>query len=498
MPGDEIRQASVSLALDMLNLNWSMLEADLSLTRSFNRLAETAYSMTEGDALAAAACLRAGASMAERIASEDQGGDVMLAIQCERLFCLSKLLDTALGEDITSGQTILAELIGNVRLILESQTFPPMIALRIANLPAIHKPLLRIVQSIVQSLPTLDSSPLLLEPVVETAMAFTLDAADVVLDGLIRDPKADLSFSSDLEQIVGIICEITRTPLTHIWLDKLAEHDTLPRSLELISRLRTSDGTVQPHVASVLLMHLSLAGTPSSAEKLAVSGLLPTYSDNVIALLAEQAKIIPASPTPQANSVHGAWCTMLWVVRAVLSSLPDIDAGTFARNDVIPFLRVCTGQILHSLQWDGEAPLSVPIQEELSQTTNVILALVKVIGPNEGLLADLAIPMLHFLKSVRFSLSHPRLLSTLLLPSSEEEKVGLETEWATFGEDQEPKLVDFVGAPIMAQRTVRLLGAATSAIMSLLVLTQGWVTLKSDMEDPQEEFVLNYEVRPRS
>ena len=418
----------------------------------------------------------------------------MLTIQCERLAGLSRLLETALGGDTEPDGRILVSVVKSTEAILESQMFPPMTGLRNTALPAIHKPLLGMVHSIVQALPAIQSAPLIVEAIVEAAISFTLDAADIVLDQLIRERKGDSSLSSDLEQIVGIICAITRSPFTTIWLDKVSEHSLIPRSLELISRLQITNDYVQPHVASILLLHLALASNPLSAEKLALFNPLTTYADNSIALLAEQAQIAPTSPSPQVNSVHGAWCSMLWVVHAILSSLPENIAGTFTRSDVIPFFRVCTTQILRSLSWNGETPLSMPLMEELSQVTNVIYSIVQIIGPDHDLLAELSIPILTFLKNVRFALAHPRLLSTLMIPASEEERVALEAEMSSIGDNQEPQLVDFSKAPILAGRTVRLLGAARSSILTLMALTQAWTTLQSDAEEMQEDNVLYFEV----
>ena len=479
----------------MLNLNWSMLEADASLTRAFTQLADTAHAWTEGDALAAAACLKAGAAVAEQVAEEDRGGDVMLTIQCERLAGLRRLLETALGSDAEPDGRVLISVAKSAEAILGSQMFPPMTGLRNPTLPAIHKPLLGIFHSIVQALPAIQSAPLIVEAIVESSISFTLDAADIVLDQLLRERKGDLSLSSDLEQIVGIVCAITRSPFTTVWLDEISEHSLIPQSLELVSRLQITNSYVQPHIASILLLHLALASNDQSAEKLALFTPLSTYSDNAIALLAEQAIITPSSPSPQVSSVHGAWCSMLWVVHAILSSLPENVAGTFTRSDVMPFFRVCTAQILHSLSWNGETTLSVPLMEELSQVLNVVHSIVLIIGPDQGLLGDLSIPILTFLKNVRFALAHPRLLSTLMVPASEEEKAALEDEMSSIGDDQEPQLVDFGKAPKLANRTMRLLGVARSSVLVLMGLTQAWTTLQSDAEEMQEDNVLYYEVR---
>ena len=489
--GDHVAQAQVNLALDMLNLSWSMLDADIALTKAFKSICEAASAWTEGDTLAANASLRACVGIAEILANEDRGGDVMLTIQAERygIFCV--LLETALNRDVDVDLTLLGELCASIRKILESHLFPPMIGLRYAELPALHKPLLRVLFLVLQALPS-TSTTLSIEPVIEAITTFTLEAADVVLDALIRQPEPSFSLSADLGSIVGVLCEVTRTPNTLTWLDKVTEHNLIARSLEVVVRARITNGRVAPHVASVLLLHLALASNPLSAERLAVSGILPSYSNNAIAVEAEQGRITSISPVPIPTTVHGVWCGMLLVVNALLSCLPDTHMSSFARSDVVPFLRVCTGQLLRTLAWNGETPISQPTMDELEFSTDVFYGVARAIGPNVGLSGDFFPPALSLLKSVRFALCHPRLLSTLFVPSSKDERTALENELAGLDQKKDPQLLDFKLMPTLARRTMTLMSVTRTVILSLITLTRAWDVVTS--EEVQDGEILEPEV----
>ena len=489
---DQPLQASVNLALDMLNLNWSMLEADSALTKSFGDLVGVTINWTDSDHLAADATLRAGSAIAHLLAEEERGGDVMLAIQHECLQILSRLLESSFWVGSEPDPAILSSLAGSVRKILENQIFPPLTGLRQTELPAIHKPLLRIVHLCVQAICEL-KNPLQLETFFAVSFAFTLEAADVVFDGLVVDTK-DLSLASDLDQIVGIVCEISRTSNITLLLDEVANHNLIGRSLDVLNRTKPIKQSVAPQVASILLLHLALASNPLSAEKLAVSGILPTYSDNGIAIDAEAGTITPSSPTPQADTIHGAWCGMLSVVNALLASLADTDAGTFARTDVIPFLRVCTAQILKSISWDGETPLSLPAIEEMILISDVLCGLTRVVGPDPDMLESLARPCIAFLRGVRYAWMHPRSSSALMIPSSEEERDSLEKEIQQVDQDKQPTLLKIKERPVLTGRKVGLLKAARGIVMALVALTRAFEVLQSESEEAEEELVLDNEV----
>jgi nuclear pore complex protein Nup188 len=475
-----------------------MLDADLALTKAFKSLAEAARTWTEGDNLAMAACLRASKEIATIVADEDRAGDVMFTIQAERVEVLSILLDTALGQEAEVDKETINSLFEVLTRILESQDFPPTTGLRhpeITLIPAIHRPILRILLLLLQTISTF-SPPIptvQLDPVVKVITNFTLEAADIILDTLIQQPEAPLSTSIDLSLVVGILCEIVRTPLTSIWLNKISEHNLIGRSLEVIVRMRINNDRVPTHITSILLLHLALASNPLSAEKLAVSGILPAYSNNGIMTIAEQGKIVPSSPFPAETSLHGGWCSILMVVKALLFSLPLAHAGTFARSDVVPFIRASQVQVLKTLSWDGATTLAIPDIIELELVSDILGGVARSIGHHRDLLDDLCIPTMMLLKNIRHSLSHPNGLSQLFVASTEEEHAGLEKELEVFANERNVSIVDFAKIPIISSRVVRLLDVVRTISTMLVTFTRAWDIVKGDFGDIGEEAILETE-----
>ena len=449
-----------------------MLDADMALTKSFRGLCDVSSAWTIGDGLAASAAVRAAIALAELIAEEERGGDVMLAIQTERLDTLSILLETALDTEVESKALHIQQLGASVRSILDSHTFPPMIGLRHPDLPPIHRPLLRILHLLLQSAFTGHiSADLSMDLTIEAAGGFALEAADVVLDAISRG-KIEAETHDDLGQIIGVLCEVTRSPAL-IWLDQMAEHNLLSRSLEVVVRSRINNGRLHGPLSDVLMLHLSLASHSASAEKLSVSGILPAYSDNAIAVEAEHGRILPSL-----KSIHDAWCSMLLVIRALISNLPEADIPGFIRSDVIPFLRVCTAQLLCAMNWDGETPFTQAAMDELELVTDIFYSVSKAVGSTDGLFHDFATPALGLLTNLRHVLSHPRLLSMLIVPSTEEEHASLEKELAD--EAKEVELLNFAASPVIARRTAGLMRVARTVLVSLVFFTRAWDTARGD------------------
>ncbi|WVF65419.1 hypothetical protein IAT40_000146 [Kwoniella sp. CBS 6097] len=476
--GSASQQSTANLALDLLNLNWSMLDADIALTRSFRSLSESVASWTEGDNLAMNAALRAGNAIAEIVAEEYRGGDVMLAIQVDRLSILAVLLETALDteEQLTPDPELVRQLSASTSAIITSQAFPPIVSLRHHELPAIHQPVLRILYLLLQAMSVIqaDSNNVSSrESLIDAGTIFALESADIVFDSIVRQQRSP--FAGNLSMVVGVLCELAKLTATtgnSAWLDKVQGVNLISRSLEVLVRARVVDDQIPLHLSSVLLLHLALASNPSSAEKLAVSGILPAYSDNAIIVEAEHGRI--AAPSTPGNTVHDAWCSMLLVVKALLSTLPD--TSSFTRTDVIPFIRVCNAQMLRAMSWDGETPLSSSALIEIELVVDVFNGVADALGP--GSLADYPTRALDLLKSVRYALSHPRMLSTLFVPGSEEEKAVLEGELEVLEGEKEVDLFDYTKTPTLAGRATSLLRITRTVILTLLSLTRSWETLK--------------------
>jgi len=505
VPFDPRKQSTANLAIDMFNLNWSMLDADIALTKSFHSLVERISYWTQGDGLSATACLKASITVTELFATEDRGGDVMLAVQAERLSLLSALLETAL--DTENDQTeapLLRELLEGLKRIIESSAFPPISSLRHPDIPAIHRPILRILFLIFQSLAAHPKSDLGVDTLLEDAIVFVMEAADTILDSVLRGQDC----AGDLGLVIGSLCGIVKTVSTPVWLDKMSETNLIGRSLEIITRTKvfgsTSSGQkgqisfVPSQIPLVLLLHLALAANPLSAEKLAVSGVLSAYADNGIALAAENGQIIPPIETAP-YTIHGSWYSMLLVVKALLSSLKDTHS--FVRSDVTPFIRVGTEQMLKALTWNGEDPMTTSALDEMQVTLDIFYGISQAVsGGSDGILSSIGTPLVEMLRGMREAFEHPLELSQTIVPPSEEEHQALSQELDALADRQAGidlvALLDQTKVPVIAARVERLLRVTMTALMTLVNLTRVWPALKEG--ERLEQTILQSEVSFRN
>jgi nuclear pore complex protein Nup188 len=485
----------------MFNLNWSMLDADIALTKAFHSLVERISYWTQGDGLSATACLKASITVAELLATEDRGGDVMLAVQTQRLELLAAMLETALDTENDQTETpLLQELLGGFKRIIENSSFPPISSLRHADQSTLHRPVLRILFLVFQSLAAHPKTDLSVDTLLDDAIVFLIEAADIILDSVLRGHDC----AGDLGLVIGSLCGMVKIVSTPVWIDKMSETNLIGRTLEIITRTKVfgttaanSNGPVSfvpSQIPLVLLFHLALATNPLSAEKLAVSGGLSAYSDNGIALSAENAQIVaPIETAPY--TVHGSWYSMLLVVKALLCSLQDTHS--FVKSDVTPFIRVGTEQMLKALTWTGETAMTTSALDEMQVTLDIFYGISQeVSGGSDGILSSIGTPLVELLRGMREAFEHPLELSQTIVPSSEEEHHALGDELDVLANMQAGidlvALLDQTRVPVVAARVERLLRVTMTALMTLLNLTRVWPALKEG--ERLEETVLQSEV----
>lgn len=483
-----------------------MLDADIALTKSVHGLIERISYWTQGDGLSVAASLRAAAAVTELLGSEDREGDVMLAIQAERLALLAALLETGLDSENDQADTpLLRDLLIGVQKVLENSSFPPISSLRHPELPPLHRPILRILFLLFQSLAIHPKHDLQIDTMLEEAILFIVQAADVILDSVIRGQDS----TGDLGLVIGSLCGMIKVVSTPVWLDKMSETNLIGRSLEIITRTKVITTTsshggigsgppvfVPSQIPLVLLLHLALATNPQSAEKLAVSGVLSAYSDNSIALAAETASITPPIETAP-YTIHGSWYSMLLVVKALLSSLPD--TRSFIKSDITPFIRVGTEQLLRALSWNGETPLTTSALDEMQITLDIFYGISQAVnGGSDGILSSIGLPLVDLLKSMREAFEHPLELTQTITPSSEEEHLALDQELSLVMEHSSAidlvTLLDEKKMPTVSARVERLLRVTVTASMTLVNLTRVWPALKEGERNP--DTILHSDVRP--
>lgn len=483
-----------------------MLDADVALTKSLHDLIERISYWTQGDGLSVAASLRAATAVTELLGPEDRQGDVMLAVQAERLALLAALLETGLDSENDQADTpLLRDLLIGIQKVLENSSFPPISSLRHPELPPLHRPILRILFLLFQSLAIHPKHDLQIDTMLEEAIVFIVEAADVILDSVLRGQDS----TGDLGLVIGSLCGMIKVVSTPIWLAKMSETNLIGRSLEIVTRTKVIDTTlssqglggpptfVPSQIPLVLLLHLALATNPLSAEKLAVSGVLSAYSDNSIALAAETASITPPIETAP-YTIHGSWYSMLLVVKALLSSLPD--TRSFIKSDITPFIRVGTEQMLRALSWNGESPLTTSALDEMQVTLDIFYGISQAVnGGSDGILSSVGPPLVDLLKGMREAFEHPLELTQTITPSSEEEHLALDQELSAVMENTSAidlvTLLDEKRMPTVSARVERLLRVTATAAMTLVNLTRVWPTLKEGERNP--DTILHSDVSSR-
>lgn len=480
---DPIAQAAATFNLDLLNLNWSILEADIAFSRSFHRFAQSVQIWTDNDAKAAQAALEAACDVADLIAREHRMGDVMAAVQLERLWILATLLEAALDSTLVVSEQAITDLTLSVRIILESPDLSPIDAAREPLLPPVHRPLLQISTLLLRSANKQKRRDIKVDSFIQTASTFILAAADAAFEAMRQDATAE----SALVLVAGPLTELIRTG-TSTWLAMFTESGLIQRSLDLIRRTTITSGQIPSHIPSILLFHLALAQHPLAAEKLAVSGIIPAYSDNVIAVEADKGDI---KPDADALSVHAAWCSMLLVLQNLLATLPS--TANFAQYEVAPFVRLVKGQMEKGLSWDAEheTHLTRPALDEMRLTVELLFGLSRAIPGDTTILKEYSELLLRLLNDVRYSLYHPETFAQTIVPASAEEQAELIKELAAVQKQTggDTVLVKMADTPVLGGRVLEVVHIAQMAMRALIGMTDAWAVMGGDKQ-PREALVL--------
>ena len=478
----------------MLNLNWTLVDADNALTRSFHRLAESLSSWTRDDGLAAKAALRAAETVAHDVASEERAGDVMAVVQVERLWILATLLDTALDSTEDVDQDALDNLALDMRRILDSPILSPIQSAREINLPPVHRPLLRVARLLLRQAAHGSSRSHNTGMFIETASIFILEAACAAFDAMTKEAHVDSDLVLSVEPLIELINTGTST-----WIDQLAESGLIQRSLILIKRMPKAS-QVPTYIPSILLFHLALANHSAAAEKLAVSGIIPAYSENAVTALAEEGQIKPDSDV---LSRHSAWCGMLVVVQSLLVSLPE--PANFARDQVASFVRLTIQQVYlafdrfgHETGRDGKPqprPLTRAILDELRLVVVVLFGLSNAIPGDVRICDDFQLTLVNFLATVTHKLYQPRQFSDSIVPATAEEHASLTKELEVL--DKQPEgstvLVNFGETPVLGGRVAEMLQIAQMALRALVGMTDTWAIMRGQ-KDAKAGLVLETDV----
>ncbi|VDC04141.1 unnamed protein product [Peniophora sp. CBMAI 1063] len=483
-PAEEIIHALFSV-----NLNLSLSHAGRELGSSWWALLAEVVPFLRGDSASRSQMLPLAAALSEGIAAEQRGGEFMAAVHEVRLSVLLAVLELVWFSQTDAKKDVetFVRLLASLRIIINSESHPPLHSVRGSVKTPFHRTLLQIVYFCVRQSRnvferkdvTTSSDRLSISALVDTAQVFTIEALRAIVDA--AREKLDAEIDADMEVLIALFRECTRPELTlssKMWLQRCTETDVIRATLELFTQVDLTGLTNlvfsrrgEPlYAAHLLTFHTALANVHAGAERLASEGVLVAYASARLADPIEET--LPEFPGER-NPAHVAYCTMLGIVSGVVASLGmqrhffDIDAQGF--------VRLHGSQISRTLSWVAGDPLSLPMIEEMERTVNVFYALAANSARSTttrdsedgGMLAVFSSSALLLLQQLNYALTHPNHLAAILEPVTVDEKAALERD------QQEPTatggaLVDPVKRPFLA-RVVHRLFALTSNILGTLV-----------------------------
>lgn len=498
-------------ALFSVNLNLSLSHAGRELGSSWCALLAEIVPFIRGDSASRSQMLPLAAMLSAAIAMEHRGGEHMAAVHDIRLSVLLAVLELVWFSQRDTKKEVEAfvNMLGSVRIIINSETHPPLHSVRGSVRTAFHRTLLQIVYFCVRQSRNIferkdvatSSDRLAISALVDTVQVFTIEALRAVIDA--SREKLDPDLDSDMELLVALFRECTRPELSSssaMWLARCTETDVIRASLELFTQVDLTGLTNlafsrrgEPLYAShILTFHTALASIHAGAERLAAEGILVAYASARLADPIEET--LPEFPGER-NPAHVAYCTMLGIVSGVVASLGmqrhffDVDAQGF--------VRLHGSQISHTLSWIAGEPLSLPMLEEMERTVNVFYALATnstrsaLTGTSDdGILVAFSSSALLLLQQLNYALTHPNHLAAILEPVTAEERAAFERDQQEPATASGGALVDPVKRPFLARVVHRLFGLTASILGTLVVISRAEDVLHAEADDIPEQHAL--------
>ena len=497
-----------------VNLNLSLADAGVALTRSWKRLLQITSPLLRADDLIRESALGAAESISGDIAAESKVGPVMVAIHAERLALLLGLMEVSWFRPPNRSSAakeigLFVALTAHIQDLITSETFPPAAALRSDRTTRFHRVIVQIIYFFAHKTRIYGQTPKAYNAEQRLTISSALtEGLRFVIEGL-RDTfdlaraKADVELDRDMELLVPTFEQCTRPDLPlapSIWLARCQEIDIIRASLELLVRTDVTgldDLTLLRNRRSplyarhILFFHLTLARLPSSAERLANGGVVAAYANVNIRAALTAGVLEPTTPEypGERSPSHKAWCTMLAVITSVTAAMAN---SHFIDDEALGFIHLYGAQITHSLTWRAGEPLTLPFLEELGHVVALFYTIASCSSPR----SDWTAPTLRtyaqraseVLQDLNYALTHPNHLASLLEAVTMEERTQIEKDARTLSVDSSAQLVEPSKRPLLAALVQKLLLVARDLTSSLVIITEAETVLTCDASEwPSEE-----------
>lgn len=474
-----------------LNLDWSIVDAQVGFTRSAIAFVSKACS-TINTPVDAALCATQAASEA---ALENRQGAVMIGVHAERLTLILKLLEVELKKSNSDANNKFnpTELIVNVEKIVNLPTMPVSDSCKETLTPPFHTQAMQIIFLSMHFLKSVTTKPSGNRQV-ESACQDILATVITCLATSLEVAKGGSSSDEEFDLLVMAFMALVKSPLAPsvaYWLPLLVDADVIRLSLEVFNKIALNavpqpinddammedDADVQPiarplFLQAVIDLHLILASFPQAAERMALDGLVAAYSSSTLAGLAEQGAVLSYDPAYNGarNPWHTAWCRLLSVLIALINVLGG--SSQFIDIEIIGFVGqiLCTAfiltqflqiqlsgsQLANVLSWNTETPFNLATVEELNLTISLFVSIANSAHyayttsyghrslPSKTVLQAFNIRAMYLLQQLTYGLTHPHLILQLVEPITSNERERLNAGGEDGGEFFEGLLLALV------------------------------------------------------
>ncbi|BGP14773.1 hypothetical protein JCM10213_004289 [Rhodosporidiobolus nylandii] len=482
-----------------LNLNFSLIEAQVLDTRSWRQVLEIALPLVKKDAAAAGAALGPAGVVAQEVAQENRAGAVMTTVQAERLSILLTLVQLVEAAPADKGKTALVDLVSNLSAIFSSEALEPLESVARRAIPAFHATLFRItffaVRQLNSSLAT-DASSSSLSAEHSARVTAATDAILRLMLTATRDllvlarASKDAELEQDIALAVAVVSQLLRSPFAPaapIWLAHVSALDLHRAAFEVLVYMEQLEPGRPLYAQHVLDLCLAIAtSSPRAAEQLALDGVMTALTNNALTAAAEVGAIALVSPvdgsrTPQ----HELWTSMLALVVALIAALGD--STRFVEQDVTGFVRLYGAQIVLALSWTSDMPVTAAGLEELAATVALMHGVARsstssAVSPpggssNSPVVAVASVfveQSLHLLQHLVYALLHPNHLAALIEGLTPEERGWLEKEASETSTEQKP---------VAGAVTLKMVELARDVVGGLVAFSDAWTVL---LKEPEE------------
>jgi nuclear pore complex protein Nup188 len=480
-------------ALDRIravNLNWSLTDSRITLTRGWRQLLEVALLPWRSDARVVKAVSSASLQVARETADESASGDYIASVHFERLSVLLALVEVWGQAPTSVPLDDLVQVFVQLAAIMQSDNLDPIDSLGRRTRAPYHRPLfqtllfaLKKISSQSKETPLGDKQRATFVPAIDAIVRATTLSLREVLSAASHELKDDVE--RNLLLIVSVYQQLVHAtpsyPPAGSWLACCREFDVFRQAFDVFVQMAPVRGRPL-YSQHIVTLCLSLAQFPQAAEVMALEGLVAALTNNELTPLVSTGLITPISMDfpGERNPHHQLFCSIVALATRLVAALGNSHQFM---DHIVGFMRLYESQLTLPFSWTPDLRLPLALIDEMHVNITFFGVVAKRLRRSEAgsLEHALSAQSLVLLQKIVYLLSYPNLLLSLLEPLSPAERSWIETELD--GEQPMSEDESIFKRPVVPSLIQELLALAGGIVDTLNATTQAFVPFRKEETD---------------